>query len=318
MVRYACLAVAFSWVVPGAASAAQDLSAKPVVRDAVKKLKALTGVSAELVQEVDLLGCRFTAKGTYQRAGLGKVRTELRFTVRGSGPKLFEHELLEVCDGTTWWQKVRMPASLQYRKVDLAKLGEEVEKLKLDAQTMETFKLQRFGFGGMFGLVQGAVEFADLAIDPNSSTDKHWVVRGRVSKPVIVQMRQAFPDPKGKPRLPKRVPQICHLTIDKRTGWPVRVELATEANPVAGREKPYTIVLTTSKLRLGLTFPEKTFAFAPPAEHKDRVADITRSVVQELQVLARRRAQQRAAQAAATRRASAGKSPPATVKPAGR
>lgn len=299
MVGYHYLAVAIGYLGAAAlplsaaetrpAATGPSPAAQRLLRQAAQKMKLLESVSADIHLDVDLLGCRFPATGIYRRQGSSQVRLEVTFTVQGTGEPLFDHQLLEVSDGKTWWRRIKMPGRQECHKIDVTQVQQSLDRIKVEAAARELFVLRRFGFGALFALVDGLDHFAELTIDP-ATTEAQWVLSGQVTGEISAQIRQAYQDKKGRWRVPPEVPQFCKLVIDKQTWWPVQIELTSLPDPTPQRKEPYRIVLTYSNVRLNQPIPPETFALTPAKD--EPVADMTQAVLEDIAGLARRQAQQ--------------------------
>jgi hypothetical protein len=281
-----------------------------VLRDAINKIKAHKSVSAKLTQDVDLLGYKFKAKGAYHRVGADKVRLEVSFTVRGTGEQLFEHSMLEVCDGKTWWRLFKMPVGIQCTKVDIPQVLKAAAKLKTDPSPNELFVLREFGYGALLPLLEGMEGFADLTLDAQAPPGM-WAMSGELSEKMKQRMFDEFRNQNKKLALPPDMPQNCKVLISKKTGWPHKIQMLSEKNRNTGRR--YSMVVTFTDVVINKPVDPKLFEFTPDAEYAKQVVDQTPSVVRRLLDMARREAQERERQTADGEQKGAAK--PAAPKP---
>jgi hypothetical protein len=111
--------------------------AEEVLDAAIKKVAALTSVSADILQQADMLGQRFEVKGRYLKAPNNRVY--LRLAVSGLANST--GTMLQVCDGETLWDFQQVLESQNYHTLKIAPILEKLKSPELD----DALREQRVG-----------------------------------------------------------------------------------------------------------------------------------------------------------------------------
>jgi outer membrane lipoprotein-sorting protein len=188
--------------------------------DAIKKLQALTSVSADLVQTVQMLGQRFELRGQYAKAP--NYRTYLKLVLSGLGDS--PGTMQQVCDGTTLWDFQQLLNDRGYQRTDIGKVLKKMDTLDLDAEIRKQV-LDHFGFAGPEALLMGlrkAVRF-DRKEAGELDGKQVWVLRGKWKDLQAITGSNQPPFPATAP-LPPYIPSIVAVWIGQDDGWPYKTQ----------------------------------------------------------------------------------------------
>ncbi|WP_337173750.1 hypothetical protein [Paludisphaera sp.] len=276
---------------PGAAPAPQPdeppTEAEILIDQAIKKVAAVKAVSAELTQEVKMLGEKFRIKGRYLKAP--DARVYLRLDVEGLPGS--SGTMLQVSDGEVLWDYSKVLDGQSYRKISVKPILERLEAPELDPTLKEQI-LASLGFAGPDALLSGvrkAVRFDQHDEGEYDGRPVHIFHGAWRSREGLTGPDQRPVPPLG--RLPSYIPSHATLTVDKETGWPYKLDLyglkdsivavdtrkvgldGTKIGSKASIEKqePSELSLVYSNVQFAPAFTDADFAFqAPPnAEVED-------------------------------------------------
>lgn len=226
--------------------------------EAIKKVAALSAVSANLEQHVVMLKQDFRIKGSYKKAPGDRLRTQLD-VLGDSGLPDATGTMLQVCDGDWLWEYQKVLESQNFRKMKIGRILEKLKSAELDDAFREQV-LTQLGFAGPDILLVGlrkAIQFdqktAATLPNPNSTArvidDKKadqtttedsaatpapaalpgnmqpmWLLTGTWKSREGLLGPNQQPLPPTAP-LPAYVPSLAKVWIGQNDGWPYRVEL---------------------------------------------------------------------------------------------
>lgn len=285
--------------------------AEKFIDEAIKKVRALKSVSADITQTAEILNQKFVLKGQYLKDAGHKVRLQLTL----SGLDSATGSMLQVCDGEVLWDVQQVIDSQSYRKRKIGEILKKVNDPRMDPVLREQI-LAQLGFAGPEALLQGlrkSIKFENMS-DDTYEGQKVVVVQGEwKDRSALVAPGQA-PLPTNAP-LPAYVPSIVRAWIGKENGWPYQIRLVGRApseinlnqaligpdgrpirRPAAGpKVVPSSMMLTYSNVKLNPTLKPEQFAFTAPPSVTGQVADDTEEFLSVLdRVLAEAEARQRA------------------------
>ncbi len=273
---------------PGAARPKEEVApptaAEKKIDEAIKRVRAVQSVSADLRVSADMLDQKFSLKGQYQKAPGNRVY--LLLTVVGLADA--KGTVLQVCDGKTIWDFSQVIDTQTCNRLTLKPILDALNKPECDAEFRENI-LSGLGFAGPEALLTGLRK--SFLFDQMREGDLD-------GKPVLI-LNGTWKDttlpigPNGMvfsnfAPLPPYVPGLVSLTLGKDDDWPYQIafegrmptqletrkseerELGPDGRP-KGRKlsgqagKPTKISLTYSNVKLNPEIPDKTFAFTPPA-----------------------------------------------------
>ncbi|MDG3003790.1 LolA family protein [Paludisphaera mucosa] len=300
---------------PGAAPAEKPeeppTEAEILIDVAIKKIAAVKAVSADLVQDVKMLGQKFQIKGRYIKAT--GARVYLRLDVAGLPGST--GTLLQVSNGDVLWDYQKILDSQSYRKLSVKPILERLETPDID-KTLREQILASLGFTGPEALLAGvrkAVRF-DQKEEGDLEGKAVYILKGgwRDRAGLVTPDQRPVP---AAGALPPYIPSFATLTIDKETGWPYRLELrgrnATSlidtrqvgfdgrrigAKSSIERQDPSELILVYSNVQVDPAVNDADFAFqAPPNAN---VEDNTEIILQSLNKAIEFQAQQKRIEAA--------------------
>ncbi len=260
--------------------------AETLIDEAIKKLQALQSVSADMEEEVSMLGQQFRLKGRYLKAPNHRVYLQLNLT----GPGENDGSLLQVCDGTTLWEYMKVLDSPNYSKLLVQPVFEKLNNPDVDAALREQI-INQLGFAGPDTLLSGlrkAIVF-DQKEEGEFEGTPVWILRGRWKDRNALSSPGQPPLPPTGP-LPPYVPSLATVWVGKENGWPYQLRLEgralslmergkTEAPPSDEAEdnSPSSIRLTYSNVKINVDLGAENFAFTPPpgVQVDDRTPGIT-------------------------------------------
>lgn len=291
--------------------------AEKTLDEAIARVKSIESISADVKQDVKMLGQKFRVEGKYLRAP--QYRVYLLLEVIGLGD--VGGTLLQVCDGVTSWEYRRvLEERPSLNKRTLAPVLEKLNSPECDA-TLRSDVLASLGFSGPEALLDGlrkAVAF-DQKAEGEVEGKKAWILRGRWID------RTSLTGPEQPPMpltgaLPSYVPSIVTVYLGQEDGWPYRVELRGRSPSIMEMRKetrelgpdgrpigrvtrtpdvaPTEITLTYGKVELNPKLGPEQFAFQPPNDPNLRVVDETATITEYLTAALTQRAAQRKAEAA--------------------
>ncbi len=279
-----------------AAAAEQATEAEAIIDKAIKKIAELQSMAADLQEEVEMLGQKFTIKGRYLKAP--NRRVYLRMTVTGlpdsSGTSL------QVCDGETLWDYQQILENQFYRKSSIKPILEKLNSPELDPKIRDQ-ALNSMGFAGPETLLSGLRKYIKFDQKENGELDGKpvWVMRGTwKNRQGIVNFNGAPVSPTGP--LPPYVPCDASLYLDKDDLFPRKLDLwgreitdiidtrprGPDGRPIGARRTierptPSKIRLLYSNVKLNVTIRIDEFAFQAPTTAN--VDDNTEFIVKMLE-----------------------------------
>lgn len=266
---------------------------------AIAKVRAVQRVSADISQNVEMLGQKFKVSGTYLKDTNYRIRLQL--TLSGLGDA--EATLLQVCDGKTLWdyQRVLDNTNQSYSKTEIAPVLKKLDDPILDPAFREQVTAQ-LGFAGPDALIAGlrkTVKF-DQKAEETLDGKAVLVYRGQWKKREGLLAPNAQPLPATVP-LPPYIPSNIALYIGKDDGWPYKVEfvgnapsllqedtrrIGPDGRPIGAKTAapkidPSKVFLTYSNVKLNPEINPGQFAFQAPPDAKN-VSDQTEQIVSGL------------------------------------
>ena len=285
---------------PGARAAEKPAEEPPTpaerdIDEAIKKVASLKSVSAELVQEVNMLNQKYSVKGTYRKGPNHLVY--LRLTVSGLADS--EATSLQVCDGETLWDYQVVLSSSFYRKMSIKPILERLHSPELNPALRDQ-AITQMGMSGPETLLAGLRKSVKFNLKEEGELDgkKMWKFRG------MWRSRQGLVGLDGRPVaasgfLPPYMPMDATLYLGKEDGWPYQLVLVgrkptvltdtrrtgPSGRPVAAKGAidkviPGEIKLIYKDVKLNTKLRLEEFAFqAPPTANVD---DNTEMVIKGL------------------------------------
>lgn len=196
----------------------------PAERDidaAIKKVAGLKSVSADLVEEINMLNQKYSIKGSYRKGPNNLVY--LHLTVSGLADS--EATSLQVCDGETLWDYQVVLSSPFYRKMSIKPILERLHSPELNPALRDQ-AIAQMGMSGPETLLLGLRKALKFNLKEESELDgkKVWKFRG------IWRSRQGLVGLDGRPVaasgfLPLYIPMDATLYLGKEDGWPYQLVL---------------------------------------------------------------------------------------------
>lgn len=304
---------------PQAAPAAPEAPEEPpteaelLIDEAIKKLAAVESVSADLVQDVKMLGQSFQIQGRYLKAPPSRVY--LKLTV--SGLPGSSGTMLQVCDGEILWDYQQVLESQTYRKLSVKPILERLKAPEIDDALREQI-LNSLGFAGPETLLVGlrkTIKFNQKPEEAELDGKPVYIFRGGW------RSREGMVGPDQRPipatgMLPPYIPSWAVLYVGKEDGWPYKLDLqgrqlselvdTRQIGPDGKRigtkssierPDPSEIHLVYSNVQFGVEIRPEEFAFQAPANAN--VEDNTEIVLKGLDQAIEYQAMQKRAEAAA-------------------
>lgn len=283
------------------APAEPPTEAEKILEAATKKVTALTSITADMVQSVDLLTQKFQLTGRYLKAPGNRVYLKLVV----SGLPASAGTTLQVCDGKTLWDYQQVLETTIYRKLDVVKVLQMLAAPEIDTKLREQVKAQ-IGFAGPETLMTGlrrAVKF-DQKESGKLGDKPVWILRGTWSDrtgllgPNMQQVPQTAP-------LPPYVPSVVSLWLGEDDGWPYKIvfqgkapSILEDTRPIgpdgqrigskASTQKAQTsrveIVYTNVNVKANLNLNEFVFQAPPGAPIEDSTEPLVSMLQQHIRV----------------------------------
>jgi outer membrane lipoprotein-sorting protein len=262
---------------------------------AIKKVAGLKSVSAELVQEVNMLNQKFSIKGSYRKGPNNLIY--LRLTIAGLADAVATS--LQICDGETLWDYQAVFDNRLYRKLSIKPILERLNAPEMNAKSRDQALIQ-IGLAGPETLLLGLRRTLKFDLKEEGELDgiKVWKFRG------TWRSRQGLVGADGRPVapggfLPPYIPMDATLYLGKQDGWPYKLVLVgrrpsvlfetrrigPDGRPIGAKasiEKitPSEITLTYKDVKLNAKLLPEEFAFRAPAT--ENVDDGTEGLVKIL------------------------------------
>jgi outer membrane lipoprotein-sorting protein len=302
---------------PNAAAAPEAAKVDPptaedlFLEDAMKAVAKLESVDAELVQSVEMLEQKFQIQGRYVKAPRDRfyLKLELVGLPDSSGT------MLQVCDGTSFWEYQKVFENQLYRRLDAGAILAKLRESELDDSFREIV-LTQLGFGGPDVLLKGlrkTIRFNQK--EKGMLGDRPvWILRGNwTNYDGLLPNAQPLPT---IARLPSYVPSLVSVYLGADDMWPYKVTLVSQRpslmfedtrpigpdgkriGPLKNVQKPLLtrIELNYSNVKLNGPVAETLFVFQAPAGSP--VEDRTREILDRLEQHLTLRAAQKKADAA--------------------
>lgn len=291
---------------PGAGATAEPAAppteAEKKIDDALAKVKAVESASAEIRMVSEMLNQKIRLEGEYKKAPGNRMF--LLLILQGSADAT--DRMLQISDGTTAYEFVKVLDSQTCSKRTLKPILAVLNKPEFDAKIREEL-LSGLGFAGPEALLAGLRKsfVFDQMREDKFEGRAVWVLGGSWKDTKSPLTPTGTTATLGGP-LPPYVPSLVTLYIDQETGWPYQVEFdgrkptqiemgkrmpeVTKLDPsgraisnklTAPAARPSKMVLTYTKVVLGATIPDETFAFTPPQQ--TTIRDETEQLVAQLE-----------------------------------
>lgn len=269
--------------VPPAAETPEEppTEAEKLIDEAAEKVAAIESVSADLVQDVKMLGQSFQIQGRYLKAP--DHRVYLKLSVHGLPGS--SGTMLQVCDGEVLWDYQQVLESQTYRRLSIKPILERLNSPEIDEELREQL-LTSLGFAGPETLLLGlraTIHFDQKPEEGELDGKPVYILRGKwKSREGLVGPDQRPLPPTGM--LPPYIPNLAILHIGKEDGWPYKLDLqGLQMSPLVDtrqigpdgkrigklssieRQDPSEIHLVYSNVQLGATIRADEFAFQAPA-----------------------------------------------------
>lgn len=299
---------------PAAAPAVDEppTEAERLIDEAAKKVAAIESVSADLVQDVKMLGQSFQIQGRYLKAPPSRVY--LKLTVTGLPGST--GTMLQVCDGEVLWDYQQILESQVYRRLNVKPVFERLQAPEIDDKLRDDI-LTSLGFSGPETLLVGLRKSVKFDQKEEGELDGRpvYILRGSWKN------REGIVGPDQRPipatgMLPPYIPSLAILYIGKEDGWPYKLDLQGRqiTNLVDTRQvgpdgkkigklssierpEPAAIHLVYSNVQFGVSIRPEEFAFQAPANAT--IEDNTEIVLKGLNQAIEYQAMQKRAEAAA-------------------
>ena len=195
--------------------------AELTIDEAIKKVAAVKAVSADLVQDVKMLGQTFQIKGRYAKAPAARIYMKLDVVgLPGS-----TGTMLQVSNGEVLWDYQKIFDNRSYRKLSVKPILERLQAPEIDKDLREQI-MSSLGFVGPEALLVGVRKSIRFDQKEEGELDDKavWIVRGGWRD------RTGLTGPDQRPvpaigKLPPFVPSLAALYLDKETGWPYKLDL---------------------------------------------------------------------------------------------
>jgi hypothetical protein len=285
---------------PSAGAAAEKAEEPPTAAEieidvAIKKVARITSVTAELVEDVNMLNQKFSIKGSYRKGPNHLVY--LRLGVSGLTDAVATS--LQVCDGETLWDYQVVLDNRMYRKLSIKPILERLNSPEMNARNRDQ-ALMQIGLSGPETLLLGLRRTLKFDLKEEGELDgvKVWKFRG------TWRSRQGLVGVDGRPvaaggYLPPYIPMDGTLYLGKENGWPYKLELkgrkpsvlfetrriGPDGRPVGAKSSiekivPSEITLAYKDVKFGTKLRPEEFAFQAPAT--EAVDDGTEALVKIL------------------------------------
>jgi hypothetical protein len=285
--------------------------AEKFLDEAVKKVRALNSVSADITQTAEVLNQKFELKGQYLKAQNNKVRLQLTL----GGLQNATGSMLQVSDGETLWDVQTIIDSQSYRKRRIGEILAKVNDPRMDVTLREQI-LAQLGFAGPDALLMGlrkAIRFDSMTEDTFNGVPVVIIQGEWKDRSSLVAPGQP-PLPTNAP-LPAYVPSIVRAWIGKENGWPYQIrlvgrapselnlsqtQLGPDGRPVrraatGPRVTPSAMTLLYDNVKLNPELKPEQFAYTAPPAVASQVADDTEEFLTVLdRILAEAEARARA------------------------
>ena len=302
----------------GAGAGAAPATPKPPTEaeifldEAIKKVKALDSVMAEVLEKVTMLGQTFEIKGRYRKAPKDKLYLKLEVHDLPDSSGLMH----QVCDGTNFWEYQKVFETQIYRKLEAGAILAKLRGIDLDEEIRENIMIQ-LGFAGPDALLVGLRKSITFDQKTKETLDGRpvWVLRGNWTN--REGLYAANSQPLGPTmQLPSYIPSIVAVYLGEEDYWPYKVKLSGQqtsriledtrkrgpnGKPIGTLrdiQKPLLtrIELIYSDVKLNTPVPDQEFVFTPPKDVQPD--DKTKEILDGLERAATMQAAKKKAEAA--------------------
>jgi hypothetical protein len=246
---------------------------------AIKKIGEIPSMVAELQEDVEMLGQKFTIKGRYLKAPSRRIY--LRLTVAGLPDS--SGTTLQVCDGETLWDYQQILENQYYRKQSIKPILEKLNAPELDPKIRDQ-ALKSMGFAGPETLLSGLRKYIKFVMKESGQLDDKpvWILRGTWQNRQGIVGFNSQPVPQTG-LLPPYVPCDATVYLGKEDSFPYRVDLlgremselvdtrprGPDGRPIGARRTierptPSKIRIVYSNVKLNATIRVDEFAFQAP------------------------------------------------------
>jgi outer membrane lipoprotein-sorting protein len=267
---------------------------------AITKVANLKSVTAEVLQEINLLNQKYSIKGSYRKGPNNLVY--LRLNVSGLADS--EATSLQVCDGETLWDYQVVLNAPFYRKMSIKPILERLHSPELNPKLRDQ-AIAQMGMGGPETVLLGLRKAMKFNLKEEGELDgkKMWKFRG------TWKSRQGLIGLDGRPVaaagfLPVYIPMDATLYLGKEDGWPYQLVLVgrkpsvletrrtgPDGRPVAVKGSidkvipgEIKLVYTDVKLNAKLRLEEFAFQAPPTANVDDSTEMLIKGLDQAIQV----------------------------------
>jgi hypothetical protein len=279
---------------------------------AIKKLAAVKSVTADVIQNVDMLKQKFSVEGQYKKAPSSRVYLKLSI----SGLPDSNGTLIQVCDGEIFWDYQQILDSRVFRKLTIKPIFERLNSPDIDPKTRDQVMTQ-MGFAGPEALLLGLRKSIKFDQKEEGELDKKpvWILRGTWRNRNGLVGADQRPLAAAGP-LPAYVPSIATLYLDKESGWPYKIGLVgkvpsvlldtrrigPDGRPVGRvgsieRVEPSIVTFSYQNVRINPNPPIRPEEFAFQAPPNAQVDDSTDAIIQMLDKSIQFQAMQKRAEA---------------------
>jgi len=208
--------------------------AERIIDEAIKKLAAIKSVTADVVQNVQMLKQKFDIKGRYLKAPTSRIYLKLSI----SGLPDSSGTMLQVCDGEILWDYQQVLESQTYRKLRIKPIFERLNTPDIDPKIRDQVMTQ-LGFTGPESLLLGlrkSIKF-DQKEEGELDGKPVWVLRGSWrSRNGLVGPDQRPLPPNVLP--PPYVPSLATLYLGKEDHWPYKLVMVGKATSILVDTRP--------------------------------------------------------------------------------
>ncbi|MFO0892605.1 MAG: hypothetical protein U0790_26115 [Isosphaeraceae bacterium] len=303
---------------PGAAGKAAELPQEPpteaekLIDDAIKRLAAIKSVTADVVQNVEMLKQKFDVKGRYLKAPTSRIYLKLSI----SGLPDSSGTLLQVCDGDVLWDYQQVLDSQTYRKLRIKPIFERLNSPEIDPKLRDQIMTQ-LGFTGPESLLMGlrkSIKF-DQKEEGELDNVPVWILRGTWRNRTGLVGPDQRPLPPNGP-LPAYVPSLATLYLGKDNLWPYKMilvgkvptvlldtrRIGPDGRPVGRvgsieKVQPSKVTYSYLNVQINPTPPVRPEEFAFQAPPNAQVEDSTEAILKMLDQSIQYQAMQKKAEA---------------------
>jgi len=222
--------------VPGVVKEEPATPAEEILDTAIARLKKIVSFSADIVQTVDMLNQKFEIKGLALKASNHRIYLKLDVSGLGDTPAT----TLQVCDGTTLWERRQVLDTQSVTKLTIPTILKKLDDPVLEGSPFREAVTTRIGFAGPEAMLAGlrkAVRF-DQKSEETLDGKKVWVIRGQwKDRAGLVGPGQQ--PPSATAPLPPYIPSNVYVWISQDDSWPLKIEMVGNALSMLGQQPDY-------------------------------------------------------------------------------